>query len=169
MVNVFRWLFGGGRNVVTETVEVFRENAEKGAQREADYRNAALVQYAAEFHQRNNRTAIDAFADALNRLIRPAITIAAFYPLYATVRDPETMALVWNAIATLPAGYWAILSLIVPFYFGGRMQAKALDATMFKSAAEAVSKLATPEAVEEVEAQHEDNPALAEWKAAQND
>ena len=59
-------LFGGGRNVIAETAEVFRPNAENQAQREAEYNRAALGQYSAEFHARQNRTWIDSFADALN-------------------------------------------------------------------------------------------------------
>jgi len=157
--SLFAFLFGGNRNVVVETAEVFRENAEAGAQREADYRQAALTQYGQEFHRRNNRTWLDAFADALNRLIRPVLTIAALYPLVATVRDPETMSRVWNALATLPNGYWALLGIIIPFYFGGRMQTKALDASMFQSAAAAVSSLAQPESDEA-----EENAALSDWR-----
>lgn len=161
---LINFMFGGGRNAIVETAEVFRENAEAGAQRDADYRQAALAQYGQEFHRRNNRTWLDAFADALNRLIRPILTIAALYPLVATVRDPETMGKVWEALATLPNGYWALLGIIIPFYFGGRMQTKALDASMFKSAAEAVSNLT---ARDEDEAEADDNPALQEWADAE--
>ena len=42
-------LFGGGRDVVKDTVEVFSENAEGAAERQANYRVAALGQFAAEF------------------------------------------------------------------------------------------------------------------------
>ncbi|PKP85854.1 MAG: carboxylesterase [Alphaproteobacteria bacterium HGW-Alphaproteobacteria-2] len=42
-------LFGAGRNVVTETVEVFRPNAEAADRRAADAQAAALAQMAAEF------------------------------------------------------------------------------------------------------------------------
>jgi hypothetical protein len=48
-------LFGGGRNAVKETVEVFRENAEAAGAREAELRDAVLAQYAAS--SRNRRRA----------------------------------------------------------------------------------------------------------------
>ena len=41
---LFGLLFGGGRNVIRETAEVFRVNAESDASREAAYRAAALAQ-----------------------------------------------------------------------------------------------------------------------------
>ena len=44
-------LFGSGRNVIRDTAEVFRENAEAGAVRAAAHQDAALAQFAAEFAQ----------------------------------------------------------------------------------------------------------------------
>ncbi|MDF1727383.1 MAG: carboxylesterase, partial [Sulfitobacter sp.] len=46
---VLAMVFGGDRNVVRETVEVFRENAEAGAARGAAVQRAALSQYGAEY------------------------------------------------------------------------------------------------------------------------
>ena len=40
-------IFGDGRNAVTETLQVFRENAENGAVRDADVKSAALAQLTA--------------------------------------------------------------------------------------------------------------------------
>lgn len=45
---VFQVMFGGG-NVVRETVEVFRENAEAGGGRAAQVQMQAMQQYGAEF------------------------------------------------------------------------------------------------------------------------
>ena len=42
-------VFGDGRNLLAETAEVFRENAEAGAMREADGRRAVLDQFGQEF------------------------------------------------------------------------------------------------------------------------
>jgi hypothetical protein len=167
MVGRFLGLFfGGGRNVVAETAEVFRENAEAGAQRDANYRQAALAQYGKEFHARNNRTWLDAFADSLNRLIRPGLVIVVMYPVIQTVRDPIGMKAVWEALATVPEGWWALVIPVVLFFFGGRMQTKVLDARMFQSAAKAVSALST-QADSEMPSATEDNPALREWADAQ--
>ena len=49
MTGVMQFLFGDGRNIVAETAEVFRENAEQGAVRAADARSQSLSQFAAEF------------------------------------------------------------------------------------------------------------------------
>lgn len=153
-------LFGNGRNVVAETVGVFRPNAELSAARAATHRAAALGQYAAEFHARENRTWIDALADAINRLVRPVITLALLYPIPATIHDPEAMAKVWAAIATLPPGYWAVVGIVLPFYFGGRMQIKALNAGKWRAAAAAAIAFG-----EEAAAEVAQNPALDDWRA----
>ena len=158
--------FGGGRNVVKETAEVFVENVEAGAQRDANYRQAALAQYGKEFYARNNRTWLDAFADALNRLVRPVLTILLFYPVAATVRDPAGMVVIWQALATVPEAYLVLLGSVVLFYFGGRMQEKSLNASTFRTAAQAVATLAAAEsAAPEDEAEESDNAALDAWKS----
>ena len=67
-------IFGGGRNVVAETVQVFRENAENGAVRDADAKTAALTQLATEFgHARQGW--FNRFIDGLNRLPRPMLAL----------------------------------------------------------------------------------------------
>ena len=48
---VLALLFGGQRNVVRDTVEVFRENAEAGSERAHTVQLAALDQLGAEFAQ----------------------------------------------------------------------------------------------------------------------
>ena len=40
---------------------------------------------------------------------------------------PEGAAVAFAALALLPAGYWALVTVIIGFYFGGRMQLKAQD------------------------------------------
>ena len=151
---------GSGPNVVKQTAEVFRENSENAAERAAQYATAALNQYAAEFHQRTNRTWVDILADGLNRLVRPLVTIAIFVPIPATVYAPAKMAEVWEAMATLPAGYWAVVGIILPFYFGGRMQTKALNAKNWRAAAAAVFDFQDARF-----ARSEGNAALEEWRA----
>lgn len=49
--NLLGIVFGGGRNAIRETVEVFRPNAEAAAVRDAAKSAAALSQFAAEFVQ----------------------------------------------------------------------------------------------------------------------
>ena len=47
--SLFATLLGGNRNVIRETVEVFRPNAEAEEQRLSIKEQAALAQFAAEF------------------------------------------------------------------------------------------------------------------------
>ena len=87
-------LFGDGRNMVTETVEVFRENSENAAQRAAMGKQAALAQFAQEFRL-PRKGLFDRFIDGLNRLPRPALalgTIGLFVAaMYAPVWFGERM------------------------------------------------------------------------------
>lgn len=148
-MGLMRWIFGS-RGVVRDLsdalvsgAEVFRPNAERSAQRETDIKGAVMAQYAAEFHRRANRTWIDALADGLNRLVRPLLTLLVFLPLVMTYSDPVQMALVWEALSTLPDYYWYILGLIITFYFGGRMQVKSLEGvkSQFEASAAAARNL----------------------------
>ena len=67
--NLVTLLFGGSRNAVTETVEMFRENAEKLAVRGSEAQAAALAQFGAEFGLAD-RSGFDRLIDGLNRLPR---------------------------------------------------------------------------------------------------
>ena len=117
-----------------ELIEVFKPNAEQEAERDHALRMAmseqdlaSLQQFAAEFHDRAGRTWWDSLVDGLNRLPRPLITlgILAFFVLapLAPVRFLE----VAQAYQMMPDGFWALLSVIIAFYFGGRMQLKGKD------------------------------------------
>ena len=46
---MFQLMFGGGGNMVHDTVEVFRENAEVGSQRGAQVQMQAMREYGQEF------------------------------------------------------------------------------------------------------------------------
>ncbi len=72
VTEVFGSVFGGGRNVVTETAEVFRVNVEAQAQRDSEASHAALAQFAAEFGGARQGW-FDQFVDGLNRLPRPVM------------------------------------------------------------------------------------------------
>lgn len=65
-------MFGDGRNALSQTAEVFRENAERQAQRESVLRSAALGQFQNEFSN-PPYTRFDRFIDGLNRLPRPML------------------------------------------------------------------------------------------------
>lgn len=120
------FLFGDGRNVVAETAEVFRENAEKGAVRAASARSESLQQFAAEFvHPR--RGLFDRFVDAMNRLPRPFLALGTIWLFVAAMRDPEGFARGMQGIALVPEPLWWLMGAIVSFYFGARHQSKGHD------------------------------------------
>ncbi len=118
-------LFGGG-NVIRETAEVFRENAEAGAEREAALSQAALHQFAAEFLA-GRKGRFDRLMDGVNRLPRPALALGTLGLFAAAMIDPLWFASRMQGIALVPEPLWWLLGAIVSFYFGARHQAKGQE------------------------------------------
>ena len=116
-------------NVIETVANTIRPNPEKQAVRDAAYGKQALDQYADEFRLLANRTWWDSFADGLNRLVRPIMALSVFAIPAAVMWNDEVAGRVQN-LALLPAGYWAIASAIIGFYFAGRMQLKSHDFKM---------------------------------------
>ncbi len=121
---VIEMLFGGGRNIVRETAEVFRENAEAGAQRAGTAHAQALSQFAAEF-DRPRQGVFDRFVDGMNRLPRPALALGTLALFVAAMVDPVWFATRMQGIALVPEPLWWLLGVIVSFYFGARHQIKS--------------------------------------------
>lgn len=120
-----------------ELVEVFKPNAEQAAQRGHAERMAitqqdlaSLQQFATEFHARQNRTGWDSFIDGLNRLPRPLITLGILGFFIIAPLDPMRFLQIATAYEMMPDGFWALLSIIIAFYFGGRLQIKNQDMTV---------------------------------------
>ena len=137
-------IFKGGKGVA----EVFIENKENKGQRkhaeqlaDIDRDMASLGQFTAEFHARENRSFWDSFVDGLNRLPRPLITIAILSFFVLAPLDPTRFLEIAKAYELMPPGYWALLSVIIGFYFGGRMQLKAQDFNIKKDAVQAAKDL----------------------------
>lgn len=138
-------LFGGG--AVKETVEIFRENAEARAVREASAGDAALRQFAAEFALQ--RTGLfDRVIDGLNRVPRPALALGTLGLFVAAMVDPIWFAERMQGIALVPEPLWWLMGAIVSFYFGARHQAKGQE--FQRSIAAAV--LRTPEVTRNIAA-----------------
>ena len=123
---VVELLFGGGRNVVRETAEVFRENAEAGAQRAQAARMGALDQFAAEFAL-PRQGLFDRMMDGINRLPRPALALGTLGLFVAAMVDPVWFSARMQGIALVPEPLWWLLGVIVSFYFGARHQRKNQD------------------------------------------
>ena len=77
MGDFFRMFFGGGRNVIVETAEVFRTNAEAADARASAHRSAALSQFGAEF-QAQQISPFNQLINGLNRLPRPLMAFGVF-------------------------------------------------------------------------------------------
>lgn len=182
-MRILQWLFGSGRNVLAETAHVFRENSEAGAQRRADYAQAALSQYAAEF-QHARRGAFDRFMDGLNRLPRPLITVATFALFASAMFDPIWFAERMQGLALVPEPLWWLAGTVVAFFFGGRFQIKQQEfqrsvagtSAMLPQVLKNISAIralrsdspgaadtGTDVGLQQVALGPGDNPAIAEW------
>lgn len=119
-------VFGDGGRVVRDTVEVFRENAEAGAERSAAAQDQAMAQYGAEFTH-PDRGRFDRFMDALNRLPRPALALGTLGLFIAAMVDPIWFAARMQGVALVPEPLWWLLGVVVSFYFGARHQVKTQE------------------------------------------
>lgn len=165
---VLALLFGGGRNALRETVEVFRGNAEAGEARAAEFRAAALAQFGAEFAL-ERKGLFDRFVDGLNRLPRPALALGTLGLFVSAMVDPIWFAARMQGIALVPEPLWWLLGAVVSFYFGARHQAKGQEfqrsiAQTLSRAGEVASNLRALDALQ-AGAGPDDNPALTAWRA----
>ncbi len=166
---LLRLLFGGGRNVIRETAEVFMENREAEGVRDAAFRAAVLEQFAQEFTL-PRRGLFDRMVDALNRLPRPALALGTLGLLISAMADPIWFAARMQGIALVPEPLWWLMGAIVSFYFGARHQAKGQEfqrslAETLSRAGQVTQNLRTLEALDAGADAVEANPALAEWRA----
>ena len=123
---IFGFLFGEGRNVVKETAEVFRENAEAGAARGQVIQSQAMAQFGGEFAPRG-RGGFDRFMDGINRIPRPAMALGTLGLFVAAMFDPEWFISRMAGLAVVPDPLWWLLGAIVSFYFGARHQLKGQE------------------------------------------
>ncbi len=121
---LFGLLFGGGRNVVKETVEVFRENAHEAGRRDAEVQMHAMKQLGQEFTV-PRKGGFDRFMDGVNRLPRPALALGTLGLFVAAMVEPIWFAERMQGIALVPEPLWWLLGVIVSFYFGARHQVKS--------------------------------------------
>lgn len=140
-------IFGGGRNAVRETIEVFRPNAEAEAVRDAAREAAALAEFAAEFrHERQGW--FDRFVDGLNRLPRPMLAFGVLGLFASALVDPVWFAARMQGLALVPEPLWWLMGAIVSFYFGARHQTKSQE--FQRGLAEVMAR--TPEVVRNIQA-----------------
>ena len=184
---IFGGLFGAGRNVIAETAEVFRPNAEAADQRGAEAQSAALRQMAAEFG--GVQGPWGRFVDGLNRLPRPAMAFGCIFLFGSAMHDPLWFAERMQGLALVPEPLWALMGAIVAFYFGARELHKFRGSSMQKEAARIIAQApAVADNIKRLRAlRHDspgaadpgpdaevalaaieatDNPALADWRSA---
>ena len=121
---MFQLMFGGGGNVVRDTVEVFRENAEAGSQRGAQIQMQAMRESGEEFAIPRQGW-FDRFRDGVNRLPRPALALGKLGLFVAAMIDPFWFSQRMQGIALVSEPMWWLLGVIVSFYFGARHQVKS--------------------------------------------
>ena len=170
---IFATLFGSERNVIRETAEVFMENAEAGAVRQAALSQAALGQFAAEFAA-PRRGVFDQFIDGLNRIPRPALALGTLGLFVSAMVQPVWFAERMQGIALVPEPLWWLMGAIVSFYFGARHQAKSQEfqRSIAASLARTPTVAANISALRALDSgagaidagETEANPALDEWR-----
>jgi hypothetical protein len=159
MTGFMTFLFGDGRNVVTETAQVFREHAENGAVRAASARSDSLAQFAAEFVH-PNRGAFDRIVDGLNRLPRPALALGTIWLFVMAMQNPAQFAQGMEGLALVPEPLWWLMGAIVSFYFGARHQAKGQEFQRSVALSMATNQMSKP-----VVDTAPSNAALQDWQA----
>ena len=116
-------VFGSDRNIIKETAEVFRANAEEEAARGQELRIQVLQQYAKEFESKND-TLFNRMMDGVNRIPRPALALGTLALFVAAMVDPIWFAARMQGVALVPEPLWWLLGVVVSFYFGARHQVK---------------------------------------------
>ena len=112
---------------------MFKPNAEHEAERghlerlALTGRTGLAAQFAAEFQPRDGRTWWDSLVDGLNQPPRPLITLGILAFFVLAPLEPVRFLEIARAYQMMPDGFWALLSVIIAFYFGGRMQLKRQD------------------------------------------
>lgn len=136
--------------------EVFVPSATKRMELSAQVQAAALEQFGDEFNMAST-AGFDRLVNGLNRLPRPLLafgTIGLF--VYAMV-DPADFALRMVGLNAVPEPLWWLLGAVVAFYFGAR------ETHCFRNRLAGV-----PAGLPAAAAPSEANPALDDWRSAQN-
>lgn len=124
--DILRVMFGPSDNIIRDTAQVFRVNAEGSDARTVGLQNAATAQYASEFTT-TGRGLFDRIIDAVNRLPRPLLALGTIGLFTSAMVDPIWFAERMQGISLVPEPLWWLLGAIISFYFGARHQAKGQE------------------------------------------
>lgn len=172
--SILNVLFGPNGNVVRNTVEVFRENKEASAVRDAKAQTAAIEAFRAEFTATHGGR-FNQFMDGVNRIPRPALALSMIGLFASAMINPVWFSERMQGVALVPEPLWWLMGVVVSFYFGARHQIKGQE---FQRAL--VTSVARIQAETPVQAPSAfwsgqtdqvidttDNAALADWKETQ--
>lgn len=166
MPGLLNLIFGGNRNVLRETAEVFRENSEAGAMRDHLRHEAAMGQFSREFLA-GRRGWFDRLMDGINRLPRPLMALGCLGLFISAMVDPIWFAARMQGIAVVPEPLWWLLGVIVSFYFGARHQMKGQE--FQKAMAISLAQASTLRGAQDQDVQsvasEDTNQALLDWQA----
>ncbi|MCC1480027.1 holin family protein [Roseibaca sp. Y0-43] len=151
---------------VTKVAEVFRPNATRALELSADAYAAAHASHLAEF-QYGRAGWFDTLVNGLNRLPRPLLALGTLALFIYAMADPAGFARRMQALATVPEPLWWLLGAVVAFYFGAREahHARLTKFTPPPVPAPVSAAVAAPNAPANPAM---DNPALSDWRAAQD-
>lgn len=102
-----------------------------------------------------NRNKWDSLWDGLNRMPRPLLGLGTFLVFAIAFIDPDHAGRSFAALAKLPSEAWALLVLVVTFYFGSRYLEKG---SALKGAMGIVERQAATAPVS-------GNPVVEQWRA----
>jgi hypothetical protein len=99
--------------------------------------------------------------NGLNRLPRPLLALGTLALFVYAMADPDGFARRMQALATVPEPLWWLLGAVVAFYFGAR---EAHHARLGKFTPPQPFKATAPAKPDPANS----NPALSDWRAAQD-
>jgi hypothetical protein len=157
---IFSSVFGNGPNVIVETAQVIRENAEGAAVRQASIQTQSMQQFASEFTVQR-QGGFDRFMDALNRLPRPLLAFGRIGLFVVAMSDPVWFSTRMQGISLVPDPLWWLMGAIVSFYFRARHQAHSQD--FQRSIAQTLARVPTVvENTRALQALRSDTPQMAQ-------
>lgn len=106
-----------------KTIEIFKENSERSAERSHNLHLNTLQQFQSEFSYAR-RGWFGRVVDGLNRLPRPIMAFGVIGLFASAMSDPLWFASRMQGLAMVPEPLWWLLGAIISFYFGARHQAK---------------------------------------------
>ena len=143
-------------NAARGMAEVFVPSATKRMELSAEAQMAALRQLGAEYENPSDGW-FDRMINGINRLPRPLLAFGTIGLFVYAMSDPEEFALRMVGLNAVPEPLWWLLGAVVAFYFGAR------ETHYFRN-----RPVSLPTGLTETgAAAAPDNPALADWRAAQ--